>query len=217
MPPRRHTDEPAAKRKDRPADHVLPFVTFENERFAVNDEACAFLESLGSQPLGVAALAGPYRHGKSFLLNRVLLRYEAGAGFSVGHTVNACTKGLHISTRLLADTRRPNSAPVLIMDTEGLGAVSATDTHDMRIFSLALLLSSMFLYNSKGTIDQPALNNLALVTNISEHIRVSSNSNGTADLADFFRPFCGSYGTLHWNWLMKAGMPWGPTSIWKTL
>ena len=186
MPPRRQQDDPAAKR--RPVADVMPFVTFHDNHFSVNEAAAAFLDSLGSQPLGVAALAGPYRHGKSFLLNRVLLQYGPGAGFSVGHTVNACTKGLHISTQLLTDPRAPNAAPVLIMDTEGLGAVSATDTHDMRIFSLALLLSSMFLYNSKGTIDQPAINNLALVTNISEHIRVST-TNGSDDLADFFPTF----------------------------
>ena len=188
MPPRRHhpEDHPAAKRA--PAGTVLPFVIFDNEQFSINPDAVTFLESLGSQPLGVAALAGPYRHGKSFLLNRVLLQYEPGVGFPVGHTVNACTKGLHISTQLLTDSRTPGAAPVLIMDTEGLGAVSATDTHDMRIFSLALLLSSMFLYNSKGTIDQPAINNLALVTNISEHIRVSKHAENT-DLSDFFPAF----------------------------
>jgi hypothetical protein len=47
----------------------------------------------------------------------------------------------------------------------------------MRIFSLALLLSSYFLYNSVGSIDENALSSLSLVTNISKHIQFKSSSN----------------------------------------
>jgi hypothetical protein len=38
--------------------------------------------------------------------------------------------------------------------------------HDSIIFSLALLLSSNFIYNSVGSIDEGALNNLSLVVNL---------------------------------------------------
>ena len=41
-------------------------------------------------PLGVIAVAGMYRTGKSYLLNRMLLN-RAG-GFGVGPTINPCTK-----------------------------------------------------------------------------------------------------------------------------
>jgi hypothetical protein len=195
MPPRKAPETPPppaspAKRHRWPA--AMPFVIFEKEHFSVNADAATFLEQLGDTPLGVVALAGPYRNGKSFLLNRVLLQHAPGDGFQVGQTVNACTKGLHISTKLLQPER--SNYQVLVVDTEGLGAVSATDTHDARIFSLALLLSSMFLYNSKGAIDQPAINNLSLVANISEHIRTSTaqgggNNHKVGDLSDFFPAF----------------------------
>jgi hypothetical protein len=39
-------------------------------------------------------VAGLYRTGKSYLLNRMLLNRPSG--FGVGPTVNACTKGLWI-------------------------------------------------------------------------------------------------------------------------
>lgn len=39
---------------------------------------------------------------------------------------------------------------VYYMDTEGLGSTSRSSTHDSRIFALALLLSSYFIYNSRG-------------------------------------------------------------------
>lgn len=161
----------------------IPFVVFhdDGDRFSVNPDAVAFLESLGSKPLAVASIAGEYRQGKSFLVNRVLLQHPPGVGFDVGHTVHACTKGLHISTKLLHGSN-PSDGDynILVVDTEGLGATTATDTHDARIFSLALLLSSMFIYNSKGAINQNAINMLSLVTNISENIRTSSSSSSAA-------------------------------------
>jgi hypothetical protein len=46
---------------------------------------------------------------------------------------------------------------VLVLDTEGLGALDEDSNHDVRIFSLAILLSSYVLYNSVGSIDENAL------------------------------------------------------------
>jgi Guanylate-binding protein, N-terminal domain len=56
------------------------------------------------------------------------------------------------------------------MDTEGLGALDEDSNHDVRIFSLAILLSSYFIYNSVGSIDENALQNLNLVVNLTKHI-----------------------------------------------
>lgn len=183
------TSKPTKKAHSWPP--ALSFIVFENNKFVVHPTAVEFLESLGTLPLAPIALAGPYRTGKSFLLNRILLQYPPGEGFSVGETINACTKGLHLSTHVVAGSNSSDGEyGILIIDTEGLGATTATDTHDCRIFSLALLLSSMFLYNSKGTIDQPAINNLSLVANISEHLRASSSGGGAGgDISAFFPTF----------------------------
>ncbi len=40
-------------------------------------------------------VAGKYRTGKSFLLNRVILN-KKNEGFGVGPTINPCTKGLWV-------------------------------------------------------------------------------------------------------------------------
>ena len=44
----------------------------------------------------------------------------------------------------------PDGEPikVLVLDTEGLGATDEEQNHDVRIFSLAILLASYFIYNS---------------------------------------------------------------------
>ena len=38
------------------------------------------------------AVAGKYRTGKSFLLNRIILNKTEEKGFGVGPTINPCTK-----------------------------------------------------------------------------------------------------------------------------
>lgn len=59
---------------------------------------------------------------------------------------------------------------ILVIDTEGLGAYDEDENHDAKIFLLALLLSSLLIYNSVGTIDENALNSLSLVINLSKKI-----------------------------------------------
>jgi Guanylate-binding protein, N-terminal domain len=55
----------------------------------MNEEAGDFLKKLPS-PLGIISVAGMYRTGKSYLLNRMLL--DRSGGFGVGPTINPCTK-----------------------------------------------------------------------------------------------------------------------------
>lgn len=42
----------------------------------------------------------------------------------------------------------------------------------MKIFSLSILLCSMFIYNQLGHIDEQALENLSLVVNLSHNIKI---------------------------------------------
>ena len=51
---------------------------------------------------------------------------------------------------------------VVVVTTEGLGSIEADMGHDSQIFTLAVLLSSLLVYNSKGTIDEGAIDRLAL-------------------------------------------------------
>jgi len=50
-----------------------------------------------------------------------------------------------------------------LIDSEGIGAFDEDENHDSKIFLLALLLSSYFIYNSMGTIDENAINSLSLI------------------------------------------------------
>ena len=127
-------------------------------------------------PIGVVTVVGMYRTGKSYLLNRVLLNCQReNSGFGVGPTINPCTKGLWMwATPLSGYTANGQKINVIVVDTEGIGGLDEDQNHDMRIFSLALLISSFFVYNSMGSIDENAISGLSFVTKLTEHISVRS-------------------------------------------
>jgi hypothetical protein len=120
-------------------------------------------------PLAIVSVAGMYRTGKSYLLNRMLL--NRSNGFGVGPTINPCTKGLWIwGQPIRSQDEDGKPLTLLIIDTEGLGALDEDQTHDVKIFSLAILLSTCFVYNSVGSIDENAIQSLNMVLNLTDHI-----------------------------------------------
>lgn len=135
------------------------------EAFRVSEEAKEFLSSI-KEKVGVIAVAGKYRTGKSFLLNRVIIN-KRDCGFGVGPTINPCTKGLWIWGETLESEYQGEKLKVLLIDSEGIGAFDEDENHDTKIFLMALLLCSYFIYNSMGTIDENAINNLSLIVIIS--------------------------------------------------
>ena len=55
-----------------------------------------------------------------------------------------------------------------------MGALDEDSNHDVRIFSLAILLGSYFIYNSVGSIDENALSQLSLVINLTKNIQIKA-------------------------------------------
>ena len=124
-------------------------------------------------PIAVVSVAGLYRTGKSYLLNRVLL--NRSNGFGVGPTINPCTKGLWCwGTPLKGYSADGEAVSIIVIDTEGIGALDEDSTHDTKIFTLAILASSCFIYNSVGSIDENAIQNLSLIVNLTKHIQLKA-------------------------------------------
>ena len=176
----------------------IPFIALEGEgkdaSFRLTEEAKEFLCTLKA-PVAIASIVGKYRTGKSLLVNRMLLDLK-GSGFQVGATVNSCTKGLWIWNRpLICKQANGEEVQLLIVDTEGIGSLDADADHDAKIFALALLLSSYFIYNSVGSIDENALNALSLVVELTKHIKTKSEKEAGgepetgAEFANFFPNF----------------------------
>ncbi|XP_078431516.1 guanylate-binding family protein [Wolffia australiana] len=152
----------------------LRLVYFDDKgKFQMDPEAVAALH-LVKGPIGVVSVCGRARQGKSFILNQLLGR---SSGFQVASTHRPCTKGLWMWSAPLKLTALDGTEySLLLLDSEGIDAYDQTGTYSTQIFSLAVLLSSMFVYNQMGGIDEAALDRLSLVTEMTKHIRVRASS-----------------------------------------
>uniref|UniRef100_A0A8C0ZRE8 GB1/RHD3-type G domain-containing protein n=1 Tax=Castor canadensis TaxID=51338 RepID=A0A8C0ZRE8_CASCN len=165
---------------------MAPICLVENmrEQLMVNSEALRILEKI-SQPLVVVAIVGLCRTGKSYIMNRLA---GQNSGFPLGFTVRSQTKGIWMWC--LPHRTKPNHTLVLL-DTESLGDVEKNDSW---IFALAVLLSSTFVYNSMGTINHQALEQLHYVTELTQLIRTKCSPKpdeveDSAEFVSFFPDF----------------------------
>lgn len=174
----------------------IPLITVgDDHKLEINPYALEILSNI-DKPLTVVGVAGMYRTGKSYLLNRVIL--NKNSGFGVGPTINPCTKGIWMWGRpLKGQTADGEIVNVIVLDSEGLAAVDQDNSHDSRIFSLVMLLSSIFIYNSVGSIDEQALENLSLVVNLTKNIHIKSTGNEDVDFEDF------SYYMPYFLWVVR--------------
>ncbi|XP_075476224.1 uncharacterized protein LOC142517720 [Primulina tabacum] len=171
-----------------PARPIRLVYSDEKGKFHMDPEALAVLQ-LVKEPVGVVSVCGRARQGKSFILNQLLGR---SSGFQVASTHRPCTKGLWLwSTPLRRTALDATEYNLLLLDTEGIDAYDQTGTYSTQIFSLAVLLSSMFIYNQMGGIDETALDSLSLVTEMTKHIRVraSGGRTSTSELGQFSPTF----------------------------
>ena len=72
---------------------ALALISYEDDEFRVSEEAGEFLSSI-KERVGVIVVAGKYRTGKSFLLNRIIMN-KIGEGFGVG-----CSRPTPLAPRL---------------------------------------------------------------------------------------------------------------------
>ena len=173
-----------------PSNEAVPFVIYENNKFIITNKAKILLNQKKFKNVGIISLVGKYRTGKSFLLNRVLLNKQKNSGFGVGPTFRPCTKGIWIWSEplFISNTQSKAPFPCFLIDTEGLGAYIEEINHDTKIFLIAILISSLFIYNSFGAIDEISLTTLSLVLNLGETIKIKSLSHKDTEeeLAEYF-------------------------------
>ena len=111
----------------------------------------------------VITCIGFARLGKSFLMNQLCGR----DCFPVSPGVSICTRGLNLAI----------DGQTVYIDTEGLAGMAGGPDHDSKIFLLAFLLSSVLVYCSKGVIDEPSINQLSFVTQLTTSLQ-SDNKPG---------------------------------------
>lgn len=118
-------------------------------------------------PISAVAVIGPYRSGKSFLLNQ-LLSLSCYEGFGVGHMRDTKTKGIWVwGTPIELDIDGVKTS-VLYLDTEGFESVGKSNVYDDRIFALATVMSSVLIYNLPETIREADISRLSFAVELAE-------------------------------------------------
>ncbi|XP_064957913.1 uncharacterized protein LOC135608799 [Musa acuminata AAA Group] len=124
-------------------------------------------------PIAVVAVIGPYRSGKSFLLNQ-LLSLSCDEGFEVGHMRDAKTKGLWVWGTPVELVINGSKVSVLYIDTEGFENVGNSNVYDDRVFALATLISSVLIYNIPETVREADISRLSFAVEIADEFYARS-------------------------------------------
>lgn len=120
-----------------------------------------------TSPIAAVAVIGPYRSGKSFLLNQ-LLSLSCNEGFGVGHMRDTKTKGIWVWGAPLELDINGVKTSVFYLDTEGFESVGKSNVYDDRIFALATVLSSVLIYNLPETIREADISRLSFAVELAE-------------------------------------------------
>ena len=146
----------------------INLIEFHKNNFVLNEKALNILRAI-KEDLIIVSIVGKARTGKSYLMNLLLNNHNSkypGNGFEISSKLNSCTRGIW-----LWDTPRqkPNSSSkIIFIDSEGTNSVDlSTKIYDSKIFALIVLISSLFIYNTNGNIDEKSINDLALAAHLS--------------------------------------------------
>ncbi len=146
--------------------------------FALTAEGAQFLTDIKT-PLSVVSVVGKIKTGKTFLIHRILMD-KKGAISGVGHSQRATTKGIWLQRDLL--TVEGNESKILIVDSEGLGSPENDANYDARIFCLAMLMSSLLVFNSIGPVDEASLEGFEFVSQLAKEIKTDDGTKTSIQL-----------------------------------
>jgi len=128
--------------------------------------------------LSVISMVGPWRSGKSYLLNEIINPGKAVV-FPIGHTTNPHTKGmdLHIYRQL------DEEMDLLFLDTAGLFCPYSTEQGDARLMALASLVSSIVIYNHHHVMSEQEVERFRFIVEFAQ--AVPSSADGDKSYREF--------------------------------
>ncbi|NDD93030.1 hypothetical protein EBZ37_13225, partial [bacterium] len=145
---------------------ALQLIARSDGRYYVPEVSLRLLQELPQEPFGVLTICGRYRTGKSTLMNLLTKRLNEPGSFQVGCTTKACTQGLWLYPEPVSF----GPTPCFLIDTEGMASMDASANEDAQLLTLALLLSTVFLFNSTGCIDEPSLSTLGTTASLASQM-----------------------------------------------
>ena len=159
----------------------------QNHGLQLVEEALELLRTI-DKPLAVLSICGPYRSGKSYFMSRLLGRPET---FQLGHSMRACTRGIWMATAVI----ECEEFAIVLLDTEGIDAIGASETMAMSLLTLTTLLSSYLIYNSKKVPQKVDLDKMRCFTQLSTSLLAQRGDSMSTDGMKKFFP--------HFLWLLR--------------
>ena len=156
-------------------------------RLQLVSHSLQMLETI-NKPVAVISICGPLRSGKSYFLSRLLGMKEA---FKLGHSMQACTRGIWMATSVL----ECDEFAVILLDTEGIDDIGSSQTTAMSLLTLATLLSSYLIYNSKRVPQKVDLRKMKCFTQLSSSLLLQDGQSMKAERMKMFFP--------HFLWLLR--------------
>ena len=159
----------------------------QNHGLQLVEEALELLRTI-DKPLAVLSICGPYRSGKSYFMSRLMGRPGT---FQLGHSMRACTRGIWMATTIL----ECQQFAIVLLDTEGIDAIRASETMAMSLLTLTTLLSSYLIYNSKKVPQKVDLDKMRCFTQLSTSLLAQRGQSMSTDTMKKFFP--------HFLWLLR--------------
>ena len=108
----------------------------------------------------VVSIVGPYRTGKSFLLNQLVPHEPGNLTFKVGDTIKPETEEVTLVI-IPPCASQGRYRYHVFLDTPGLFAPNRASIFDAQLLAVLNLVSNVVLYNSVGVIDRAAVEKLS--------------------------------------------------------
>lgn len=151
----------------------------ERSSLYVTDTALERLKTIKG-PVCVVSIAGPCRKGKSYILGKV---FDQGEVFPLGHELDPETMGIWmwIVPKKFQDANGQEFT-VVLLDSEGIDAVTGESLDDHCIFTLTILLASVLIYNSAGVPTRTDLDGLDYIVKLSQRIQMCSGDQTASEV-----------------------------------
>jgi len=121
-------------------------------------ETLDLLKSIDTD-IAIISIMGPYRSGKSFLLDQLVPHEENVFPFKVGDSVQPETE--EVAMVIVPPCASKLKETLIFMDSPGLFAPNRAAIFDSQLLAILNLLSSVVIYNSMNIIDRSAIEKLS--------------------------------------------------------
>jgi len=172
---------------DASTGKLLEDTTQKRTSLKVYEPALEFIRGIKSK-VAVVSIVGKARTGKSLIAGDLYVEGAVPCPFDLGHLMTACTFGIWVGVETQPHPDKEDTV-VLVLDVEGSGAYDAQSQHDMQLMVVALMMSSYFIYNTKGAFDSKALEELEFILELTERLQVSPGDDDNDDLYKCFPKF----------------------------